>query len=90
MDKTELAKVRIVVCDVACVVYMVLMSKETSTALRNAIANVRQGLIGITNPDPRSITALDVAERYINGEATRDELYAAVIAAADAHAQLER
>jgi len=31
--------------------------------------------------DPRSLTALDVAERYANGQATDDELAAALVAA---------
>ena len=35
-------------------------------------------------PDPRSIAALDVAERHANGQATDDELSAAVDAAWDA------
>lgn len=35
-------------------------------------------------PDPRSLTALDVAERYANGLATRGELNAALAAARDA------
>ena len=36
--------------------------------------------------DPRSVAALDVAERYANGEATQDELIAAKTAAAAAQA----
>ena len=35
-------------------------------------------------PDPRSIAALDVAERHANGMATDDDLSAAVDAAVDA------
>jgi hypothetical protein len=34
--------------------------------------------------DPRSLTALDVAERYADGQATDDELAAALVAASDA------
>jgi hypothetical protein len=37
--------------------------------------------------DPRSVAALDVAERYANGEASDDELSAAARAAADAAAE---
>ena len=35
--------------------------------------------------DTRSLTALDVAERYVHGDATREELYAANDAARDAY-----
>ena len=40
--------------------------------------------------DPRSIAALDVAERYANGAATHDELVAAGVAARDAARRARR
>ena len=40
--------------------------------------------------DPRSINALDVAERFVNGEATAEELKAAQTAAQDAEREAER
>ena len=42
-----------------------------------AVWCAREALKLIDNPDPRSIAACDVAERYANGEATEDELAAA-------------
>ena len=44
----------------------------------------REALARIDNPDPRSINAVEVAERYANGKATKIELYAARDAAWDA------
>ena len=44
----------------------------------------REALKLVDNPDQRSVTACDVAERYANGEATEKELYAARAAARDA------
>jgi len=49
-----------------------------------AVWCARQALALIKNPDPRSVAACDVAERYANGEATKDELTAARDAAWDA------
>jgi hypothetical protein len=49
-----------------------------------AVWCARQALALVDNPDPRSIAACDVAERYANGAATRLELYAARAAAWDA------
>jgi hypothetical protein len=43
----------------------------------------REALKLVENPDHRSIEACDVAERYANGEATKEELYATYIAADD-------
>ena len=42
-----------------------------------AVWCAREALALIGNPDPRSVAACDVAERYANGLATRDELAAA-------------
>ncbi len=42
-----------------------------------AVWCARRALALIANPDPRSIAACDVAERYANGEATSEELAAA-------------
>lgn len=44
----------------------------------------RGALALVGNPDPRSVAACDVAERFANGEATVDELAAARAAARDA------
>lgn len=49
-----------------------------------AVWNGREALSLIDNPDARSIEALNVAERYANGEATKEELKAARVAAWDA------
>jgi hypothetical protein len=46
-----------------------------------AVWCARQALALIDNPDPRSIAACDVAERFANGQATNDELAAARAAA---------
>ena len=42
-----------------------------------AVWCAREALILVDNPDPRSLAACDVAERFANGEATRQELGAA-------------
>lgn len=44
----------------------------------------RQMLAMVDDPDPRSVAACDVAERYANGQATETELEAALSAARDA------
>lgn len=49
-----------------------------------AVWCAREALKLIDNPDQRSINACDVAERFANGEATREELTAAMDAAMDA------
>ncbi len=58
------------------------------TARLFAVWCAREELKLIDNPDPRSISACDVAERYANGAATQEELAAARaaawVAAADA------
>jgi hypothetical protein len=46
-----------------------------------AVWCARELLKLIENPDERSIEVCNVAERYANGEATKDELYAARVAA---------
>ena len=46
-----------------------------------AVWCARQALALIENPDPRSMAACNVAERFANGEATPDELATARIAA---------
>jgi hypothetical protein len=51
------------------------------TARLFAVWCAREALKLIDNPDPRSVAACDVAERYANGEATDDELAAAWAAA---------
>jgi hypothetical protein len=54
------------------------------TARLFAVWCAREALKLIDDPDPRSIAACDVAERYANGEATRDELTIAWAAAQSA------
>ena len=49
-----------------------------------AVWCAREALEMIDDPDPRSVAACDVAERYANGEATDKELAAASAAASDA------
>lgn len=39
-----------------------------------AVDCARRALARIENPDPRSITACDVAERYAHGQATQEEI----------------
>lgn len=46
-----------------------------------AVWCARQALKLLENPDPRSVAACDVAERYANGEATEKELQDAAAAA---------
>ena len=46
-----------------------------------AVWCAREALARIDNPDPRSINAVEVAERYANGDATKIELDAAWTAA---------
>lgn len=48
-----------------------------------AVWCAREALKLVDNPDPRSVNACDVAERYARGEATDDELAAAKVAAWD-------
>ena len=49
-----------------------------------AVWCAREALKLVKKPDQRSINACDVAERYANGKATKDELNAAWAAAWDA------
>ena len=49
-----------------------------------AVWCAREALKLLKNPDPRSLNACDVAERFANGQATSDELDAAWFAARDA------
>jgi len=51
------------------------------TARLFAVWCAREAIKLIDNPDPRSVNAIDVAERYANGQATDEELDAAWIAA---------
>ena len=56
------------------------------TARLFAVWCARQELALIANPDPRSVAACDVAERYANGLATEAKLTVAEVAAWDATA----
>ena len=49
-----------------------------------AVWCARKSLSLIDNPDPRSVTACDISERYANGEATKEEFRTARGAALDA------
>ena len=49
-----------------------------------AVWCARRAIKLIGNPDPRSVNACDIAERYANGDATDQELAAAWAAARDA------
>lgn len=51
-----------------------------------AVKCARREFAHVLFPDPRSVTACDVAERFANGDATPDELSAAGSAAFSAHA----
>jgi len=59
--------------------WVVLREKfiDAKTLRLFAVWCAREALKLIDKPDPRSIAARDVAERYANGEATADELAAA-------------
>jgi len=46
-----------------------------------AVSCARQALALVDNPDPRSVNAIDVSERYANGKATKEELAAARVTA---------
>ena len=46
-----------------------------------AVNCARRALTRVANPDPRSIAACDIAEKYANGEATEEELSKAHVAA---------
>lgn len=46
-----------------------------------AVWCAREAMKLVDNPDPASINAVDVAERYANGKATEEELNAAKVAA---------
>lgn len=52
-----------------------------------AVWCAREALKLVENPDPRSVAACDVAERFANGEATDEELAEAAWAAAAAAAR---
>ena len=51
-----------------------------------AVWCAREALKLVDNPDQRSVAACDVAERYANGEATKEDLAAAATAATAASA----
>ena len=55
-----------------------------------AVWCAREALKVVKNPDERSAEACNVAEKFANGEATKEELYAAHIAAINAGASAAR
>jgi hypothetical protein len=64
---------------------LVYTSGATDRILReHACWCARQALALVKNPDPQSIQAIEVAERYARGEATKEELNIARKAADDA------
>ena len=65
------------------VVYRLLDDK---TLRLFAVACARHALASVVNPDIRSIEACNIAEKYANGEATKDELMDAAKHAYDAAA----
>jgi hypothetical protein len=54
---------------------------DANTLRLFAVYCARTALSLVPNPDPRSVAACDVAERFANGKATNDELAAADAAA---------
>ena len=65
-------------------IWVVTQLLDDKTNRLFAVWCARQALALVDNPDPRSIAACDVAERFAYGEATREELLAARDAAWDA------
>jgi len=57
---------------------------NNKTARLFAVWCAREALKLVDNPDERSVAAVDIAEKFANGEATEDELAAARDAARDA------
>jgi hypothetical protein len=57
---------------------------DDKTARLFAVWCAREALKLVDNPDPRSLNACDVAERYANGDASSEELAEAVSAAVSA------
>jgi hypothetical protein len=57
---------------------------DEATLRRHACWCARRALARVAAPDPRSVAAIDVAERYAAGEATQAEMSAAGDAAWDA------
>ena len=55
-----------------------------------AVWCAREALSLVENPDPRSINACNIAEKFANGECTKDELAAARSAACDAARSVAR
>jgi hypothetical protein len=65
-------------------IWVVVQLIDARTAQLFAVWCAREALKLVDNPDPRSIAACDVAERFANGQAAADELDAARSAALDA------
>lgn len=65
-------------------IWIVMECLDDKTQRLFAVWCARRALTNVRNPDPRSIQACDVAERFANGEATQDELSIACDTASDA------
>jgi hypothetical protein len=70
-------------------IYVVTSFLDDKTNRSFAVACAREALKLVDNPDQRSVAACDVAERFVNGEATEQELAAARDAAAWAAASAD-
>ena len=62
-------------------IWMALHMVDGRTAALYAVWKARQVLALVDNPDPRSMAGCDVGERYVNGQATLEEVSNAKIAA---------
>ena len=67
-------------------VWVVTRFLDDKTNRLFAVWCAREALKLVDKPDPRSIAACDVAERFANGDATKEELNAAYAADAAAYA----
>ncbi len=70
--------------------WLVLCWLDARTLRLFAVWCARQALMLVEKPDPRSIAACDVSERYANGEAKQDELVTANVAAWAAAGDVDR
>jgi hypothetical protein len=62
-------------------IWLAVRLVDEKTARLFAVWCAREALALVSNPDPRSIAACDVTERYAHGQATSEELHVACFAA---------